>query len=220
MPHILDNCKVSILSTLAIFSLGMPTAIAIPIEKVPNPRQINRGWVTDMVNILTPETEAEINRLVSEIERKNGTEIVVVVVPDTIPEKTPKAFATKLFNYWGIGKKDINNGILFLVSFNEKRVEIDVGLGLENFMTSDKTLNLIKTHITPYYKRGNYDQGTLEGTKALTSYLLNYQPTLTNNRQDHDKSQYSRNLILVSIGIFIAGLFSGIMITKFKNKRN
>ena len=45
-----------------------------------------------MVNILTPETEAEINRLVSEIERKNGTEIVVVVVPDTIPEKTSKAF--------------------------------------------------------------------------------------------------------------------------------
>ena len=139
MPHILDNCKVSILSTLAIFSLGMPTAIAIPIEKVPNPRQINGGWVTDMVNILTPETEAEINRLVSEIERKNGIEIVVVVVPDTIPEKTSKAFATKLFNYWGIGKKDINNGILFLVSFNERRVEIDVGLGLENFMTSDKT---------------------------------------------------------------------------------
>ncbi|CAD5982674.1 hypothetical protein PCC9214_05028 [Planktothrix tepida] len=46
---------------------------ALTVEQVPNPRQQNGGWVTDMANILSPETEAKLNQMIGELEAKNGT---------------------------------------------------------------------------------------------------------------------------------------------------
>ena len=46
------------------------------------------------------------------------------------PGKSPKRVATDLFNYWGIGSMQRENGVLVLVVKNAKRVEIEVGLAL------------------------------------------------------------------------------------------
>ncbi|WP_242541945.1 TPM domain-containing protein [Leptolyngbya sp. Cla-17] len=101
------------------------------VEEVPNPRQANRGWVSDTANILNAATEKKLNQTISQLEAKNGTEIAVVTVPNTAPSETPKAFATQLFNHWKIGKANSNNGVLFLVSKGDRRVEIETGYGIE-----------------------------------------------------------------------------------------
>ena len=56
---------------------------ALTVQEVPNSRQVNGGWVTDMANIISNNTEAELNRIISELEAKNGTEIAVVTVAKT-----------------------------------------------------------------------------------------------------------------------------------------
>lgn len=156
----------TVIFTLSLITLPLPTW-AVPVDSVPNPRQINGTWVTDMANILTPETEAEINRRISELEAKNGAEIAVVTVPDTSPSKSPKEFATTLFNRWGIGKKDANNGILFLISHNERRVEIETGNGVREVLPNQSVTEIIQQEILPKFKQGDFDGGTLGGTKAL-----------------------------------------------------
>ncbi len=101
---------------LSIAVLSIPSAgVAVTVQQVPNPRQVNGGWVTDMAGVLSPSTEAELNQIISQLEAKNGSEIAVVTVPDTAPSATPKLFATSLFNYWGIGKAGEENGVLFFV---------------------------------------------------------------------------------------------------------
>ena len=144
---------------------------AITVQEITNPRQNNGGWVTDMANVLSNETENKINRLISELEQNNGAEIAVVTVPDTETYATPKAFATELFNYWGIGKADVDNGVLFLISVEDRRVEIETGSGLQTILPDTEVKDIIETKITPQYKQGNYDRGTLNGTKALVSAL-------------------------------------------------
>ena len=57
-----------------------------------------------------------ILRIIDNLERADGTEITVVTVLETAPAESPKTFATELFNYWGIGKAELDNGILFLIS--------------------------------------------------------------------------------------------------------
>ena len=143
---------------------------AVTVEEVTNPRQDNGGWVTDMADILSDDTEARINNLITELEQSNGAEIAVVTVPDTAPA-TPKAFATELFNYWGIGKADTNNGVLYLISVSDRRVEIETGTGLQTILSDAKVQNIIDTRITPQYKQDNYDRGTLDGTEALVAAL-------------------------------------------------
>ncbi len=144
---------------------------AVTVEEITNPRQDNGGWVTDMADVLSDRTEAELNSLISNLEQTNGTEIAVVTVPETTPAESPKAFATELFNYWGIGKAEEDNGVLFLVSTGDRRVEIETGYGIEGILPDTQVGNIIDTKITPQYKKGNYNRGTLDGTKAIIAAL-------------------------------------------------
>lgn len=147
------------------------TARAVPYKQVPNPRQQNRGWVTDMANVLSPETEIQLNQIITQLEAENGSEIAVVTVPETSPSATPKAFATNLFNHWGIGKKGQDNGVLFLISKGDRRVEIETGYGVEAILPDAKVGQIIDNHILPKFKTGNFDQGATTGTQLLIKHL-------------------------------------------------
>ena len=160
-------------SSLLCFSvIAFPvTSQAITVQEVPNPRQVNNTWVTDKANILSDSTETQLNQIISDLKTKNGSEIAVVTVPDTKPSATPKAFATELFNFWGIGKKGKNNGVLLLISSGERRVQIETGSGIQSILPDAKAVGIIETEITPRFKQQDFDGGTLAGTKALVNVL-------------------------------------------------
>ncbi|MBW4425603.1 MAG: TPM domain-containing protein [Nostoc desertorum CM1-VF14] len=147
------------------------SALALTVQEVPNPRKEYGGWVTDMAGILSEETETQINQRISQLEAKNGTEIAVVTVPATAPADSVKKFATELFNFWGIGKKGKDNGILFLISVGDRRVEIETGYRVEAILPDAKVGNIIDTEIIPLFKKGDFEGGTLAGTKAVIFVL-------------------------------------------------
>jgi len=172
--------KASLLTpTIALFPL---VGLALEVKDVPNPRQINGTWVTDMAGLLDQSTEAQLNSVISQLERKNGTEIAVVTLPQTSPSASPKEFTTALFHYWGIGKKDKDNGVLFLISKGDRRVEIETGYGVEAILPDAKVGNIINTKITPRFKQGDFKGGTLAGTKALVVALEAPQPSSASNK--------------------------------------
>jgi uncharacterized protein len=176
-------------------SLFLPNiAQAITVEEVINPREDNGGWVTDMANILSTETELQLNQIINNLEINNGTEIAVVTVPDTNSHPTPKAFTTELFNHWGIGKADVDNGVLFLISSGDRRIEIETGYGIEPILPNTEVQEIIDTKITPEFKQGNYDRGTLAGTKVLSDRLQ--------TEVDHN-IQKSSIVFLIFIGFVI-----------------
>lgn len=158
------------------------SSFALNIQEVPNPRQVSGGWVTDMADILSEQTENQLNQMISQLEAANGAEIAVVTVPQTISEASVKEFTTKLFNYWGIGKKGQDNGILFLISVQNRRVEIETGSGLESILPDTKVGHIIDTEIIPRFRQGNFDNGTLAGTKALIIIL---EPSLKAELNQH-----------------------------------
>lgn len=159
-------------SFLSLFVITLPaTSLAITVQEVPNPRHVNGGWVTDKANMLSPATKVKLNQMISQLEAKNGSEIAVVTVPQTAPAATPKEFATNLFNYWHIGKKGKDNGVLLLISKGERRVEIETGYGVEALLPDARIGNIIQQKITPRFKQRDFDGGALSGTKALVVAL-------------------------------------------------
>ncbi len=154
----------SLIITLIIANIP---SYALTVNEVPNPRQQNGGWVTDMVDMLSPQAENQLNQMISNLEKENGTEIAIVTVPTTKPSPTPRAFTTKLFNTWGIGKKGEKNGILFLVSKGDRRTEIETGTGISKKLSNAKVIGIIREQVTPQFKKGNFEAGILAGTKRL-----------------------------------------------------
>ncbi|TAE57499.1 MAG: TPM domain-containing protein [Nostocales cyanobacterium] len=146
---------------------------ALSVVDIPNPRIQNGGWVTDMVDMLSPSAEKKLNQMISDLEKKNSAEIAVVTVPTTQPASTPKAFATELFNNWGIGKQETDNGVLFLVSQGDRRTEITTGYGIEGILTTEKIQQILTTLVTPEFKQGNFENGIIAGTEAIVKELDN-----------------------------------------------
>jgi uncharacterized protein len=157
---------------LAVFLSPLPS-LALTVQEVPNPRQAYGGWVTDMAEVLTPETESRLNQIISQLEAKNGTEVAVVTVPTTAPAASPKAFTTELFNYWEIGKANEDNGVLFLIAIGDRRVEIETGYGVEGILPDARVGKIIDTQIIPQFKQGNFEGGIVAGTEALVVALEN-----------------------------------------------
>ena len=188
---------------------------ALKVEEVTNPQTKNNAWVTDMADILSDETETELNKIISNLEKANGSEIAVVTVPETTPSKSPKAFATELFNYWGIGKAESNNGILFLISTEDKRVEIETGYGIEAILPNAQVSKIINTKITPQYKQGNFDDGTLDGTRALVSSL---DASLVAENRSGQKDNWHVLTICAGIGIGLTSIGKSIRAQKKSRK--
>ena len=155
---------------LAVFLFPLKSE-ALTVREVPNPRQVYGGWVTDSAEILSDSTEVQLNQMIEQLEVKNGTQLAVVTVLPTFPAASPKEFTTELFNYWGIGKKEQDNGVLLLISVGERRIEIETGYGIEGILTDAQVGRIIDTQIKPRFKQNDFDGGTLAGTKALVVAL-------------------------------------------------
>ncbi|WP_205127834.1 MULTISPECIES: hypothetical protein [Okeania] len=62
--------KISLSLALMLYSLP---SLALTVQDVPNPRQNYGGWVTDMAEILSTDTEAKLNKMISDLEASNGS---------------------------------------------------------------------------------------------------------------------------------------------------
>lgn len=187
---------------LLVLTLASP-AWAIPVQAVPNPRQ-DYGWVSDLANILPPSAEATLNRELAELESHNGTEMTVVTVPDTHPSETPKQFAIQLFKTWGIGKQHRNNGVLVLIAKDNRRIEIEIGTGIEPLLSKANIREIIQTRMAPYFRQNDFAGGTLAGVTTLIHQLD--RPPQQGANPNHDRSSDFLQGFWLTLGLIVVGI--------------
>jgi uncharacterized protein len=170
--------KQSLLYVLLIFSFSMPGCGQKDKKEQATNQVVNPvipdkpiGWVSDFEKIFSPAEIASLDSIISEHEVKTTNEIAIVTFPlDTFGIKTPEdfdKFSLSLFQQWGIGKKDKNNGIGILLSIQLRKIRIEVGYGLEAKLTNEEAQEIINTIILPEIKKGKYYTGILSGLKAI-----------------------------------------------------
>jgi uncharacterized protein len=152
----------------AMWLLSVAHAAPLSVSDVPNPRPAG-GWVADAADVLPPDAEARINARLDALQQQTSAELAVVTVPDTQGE--PKEFATELLNTWGVGSREANNGVLMLLVVDRRRVEIEVGYGLEAVLTDGATGALLDQHVIPRFKAGDLAGGLEDGVAAIDTRL-------------------------------------------------
>ena len=141
-----------------------------PIDRVPNPRATDGGWVADMAGVLSPEHKARLNRLIDQLERDTGAEIAVVILRRT-QGATPKEYAAELFNRWGVGKRGADNGVLMLVALGDRRVEIETGYGMEAILPDAIVGEILDTAVVPRFRAGDIPGGIIAGVEAIAARI-------------------------------------------------
>ena len=147
-------------------------ASAEPLASIPNPRVQNGTWVTDTPGALQPDTVSRLNQTIGAFERTTGTEVAVVVIRSLDGASIEEA-AARLFAMWGIGKKDRDNGLLFLWSTGDRRVRVEVGYGLEGVLPDGKVGAILDAYVIPKFQSGEFDEGVVAGVDALLAAAAN-----------------------------------------------
>lgn len=128
------------------------------------------GYVNDYANILSSETKAKLTALSAEIENKTTSQLAILTIDTTSPFDI-ETYAVKLFEKWGIGQKQKNNGVLILVAVKDRRVRIEVGYGLEGAIPDALAKNIIEKSMLPFFKNRDYNAGILQGASVIAKLI-------------------------------------------------
>jgi uncharacterized protein len=128
------------------------------------------GYVNDFAGLLSSSARTQLEAQLTQLEQDTTAEVVVVTV-DNLNGSTPEYYANELFNDWGIGKKSEDNGILFLVAFEERQTRIEVGYGLESIITDGRAGRILDNDVIPHFKNGDYEQGIISGVASIEGYI-------------------------------------------------
>ena len=115
------------------------------------------GFVNDFAHQLPAAKVQHLEKKVRDYERTTGNEIAVAVVP-SLNGMLVDDYARGMFHAWGVGKRALNNGVLFVWAPQERRIRIEVGLGLEGALT-DAVAGGIVSRVRDLFRAGRYDAG-------------------------------------------------------------
>lgn len=150
---------------------------AIPVSEVSDPRQDNH-WVMDRADILSPEAEAQMNRMISGLVTQRGTEMLVVTVPDIKPLTSPEEYAFELLNTWESDDQSLSDCVLLLVSQDGPHAVIERGEGVKTINLSMGKINdIITTQMYPAFAQGSFELGIVNGTQAVNQVLEREDPS-------------------------------------------
>lgn len=176
------------------------------VRTVPNTRlQSDFNHVSDPDDYLSDSAELAINQSLSAIRSQAD---IFLVTLTSIGDADPKRFATELFNYWGIGDAELDNGVLLLFVEDQHALEFETGYGAETTLTDAKCERIFTNTIVPYFKAGDYEGGLYSGVAAIVevyggeaSYFQTTPPKDSKIKKDSEKLEWWEWAIIILLVI-------------------
>jgi uncharacterized protein len=126
--------------------------------------------VVDAANMLSPAVEERLAGELKALEDSSGRQMVVATIPD-LQGYEIEDYGYQLGRAWGIGDKDRDDGVVFIVAPNERKVRIEVGYGLEPVLTDALSSLILQRQVIPAFQAGDMEGGVVAGAEAIIAQL-------------------------------------------------
>ena len=126
--------------------------------------------VTDLTATLNSEQSAALENKLAAFESKKGSQIAVLIVPTTQPEDIAQ-FGIRVAEAWKIGRKNVDDGVIFIVAKEDRKLRLEVGYGLEGAIPDAIAKRVIAETITPFFKKDDYAGGIDAGVTQLMQLI-------------------------------------------------
>ena len=127
------------------------------------------GYVNDFAGVMGAQ-DGPVEALLAELGQKTGAEVAVVTVA-SLEGGDINDFATRLFERWGIGQADEDNGVLLIASIGDRRVWVEVGYGLEGVINDALAGRILDQAVIPYFARDEYSSGLAAGAATIAGLI-------------------------------------------------
>lgn len=147
---------------LGLFGL----AFAQELQPVPT----LQAHVTDTLSLLPENRRQALEAQLVQLEKDKGAQLAVLVVATTQPEPI-ESYALRVAEAWKLGRKGVDDGLLFVIARDDRRMRIEVGYGLEGAVPDAIAKRIIAEVVAPRFKAGDYPGGVEAGVAALTAQV-------------------------------------------------
>jgi uncharacterized protein len=162
--------------------------------------------VNDFAGVIDSASRAELEQLIRSLQAASGDVVVVATVKTVAPYADTAQYAVKLFENRGrgIGTRTDDNGALILLALQERQVRIEVGYGLEQWIT-DGFAGETSRAMVPAFRRGEYGEGLVDGTRRVVSRIAHGRNvTLTGVPVDRERDESREFPVWLIVALFIA----------------
>lgn len=161
------NKKVWVL--LVAFVLGMSTMLSAQVPDKPNPPRL----VNDLAGIFSPQQAAVLEDSLARFAKKTSNQVTIVTVNDLVGMDAAQ-FAYEIGEKWGVGGKELNNGVVILVkpkTETKGQAFIATGYGVEGVLPDAACSRIINNEMIPEFKRNDYYAGIVKALNVILPVL-------------------------------------------------
>ncbi|MBW8359360.1 MAG: TPM domain-containing protein [Weeksellaceae bacterium] len=163
--------------------------------------------VYDEAGILNETEKDQLNQKLIKFEDSTSTEIEVIIIPSTKGEDV-NFVAWEFGEKWGIGKKEQDNGIVFLIATEDRTMSIQQGRDVEKYLTASVAGQIIDYIVAPNFKQGLWYEGINRGTTALMEAVQGkYKPIVQEESDGEGLSIFELLIVAFVIMIILSYLF-------------
>ncbi len=176
--------------------------------------------VNDNARVIPAETEQQLQWILSQIKAQTGVELVVLTV-ESLDGLPIEQASIQVVDKWKLGSQKEDKGLLLFLSLQEKRLRIEVGQGLEGFLTDAHSKRIIDQTMVPLLKNGDFGSAFILGTfqmleKALpdqdiSTFYENFYGKGLSTTSSRSKGKGDLVIILLFIIFLIFGGRSGLL---------
>ncbi|MEP2237237.1 MAG: TPM domain-containing protein [Maribacter sp.] len=161
-----------------------------------------RDFVTDSAGIFTATQITELNQQLVALEENTTNQLVIVTIEE-LGFDTIESYANVLFNQNEIGQKGKDNGLLILFSKLDREVRIEVGYGLEPYITDAVASRIIRNTMIPSFKDEMYFEGISDATNQLIEFLNNPEALEEFKKEIEDEESNNQLIGYIFLGFFL-----------------
>ncbi len=130
------------------------------------------GWVNDLEHLYTRKELLTLDSTITAFEKQTTIEIGIVTL-DTFCTSLENfsGLAIHVMNTWGVGKKDVNNGLMISISAAYHVIRMNYGPGLQGLISDGDVQEIVDKYFVPAFKNEDYYAGTLNGLNGIIALL-------------------------------------------------
>lgn len=151
MKWFLTVCALFLLGGIALYALDVPPA---------------KGYVSDYAGLLSPSESQTIDAKLRAHDLQTSSQVVVLIV-NSLDGEPIERFGIKVFDSWKTGHKGRDNGVIFIISKDDRKTRIEVGYGLEGALTDLECELILENVVKPSFRESNYYQGINQAIDAI-----------------------------------------------------
>lgn len=155
------------------------------------------NYINDFADILTSQQEEQLNLKIYNYDKQTTNQIAVAIIR-SLEGDTIENYSIHLADLWKPGQKEKDNGVLMLFAMDDRKIRIEVGMGLEGDLTDLESKKIIDNTISPEFKQQKYFEGIDKGIDATINAIA------TTSAEIKNETNSDGTIVIV---ILVAGIF-------------